>query len=382
MGTQPFEIPDDFRAFMKHVVEVLAQPEDKRFLDAEDALQHECGYGGRVDHGDQFRFCYITKDGLYKWELLLREPAIHNIADGLCIEVDGTRNELLRTKHRERTGTPLLIWGEYGDDALRVRDTRELILALDHLHTSTLESGPRLLRMWSPADDQVIAIMHGHMCAIYVVESLEGYATSVGDPARTDSFEIVDHDGGRMLVPWSDCVPWERARNALIRFMEAGDLGPEIMSEGRIPSMLLMMGDVDRKAALAARSEAPRELTRSSLPRMVTPVPEETQDEPTSPHGAEREAPPKGEALFAWARRLIDLLCSRELLELTAPNLNIEELSYQLGSLLQAHGSEAQHSLETADWLANEIGTVRGVKQLFATGGDLQIALRRSRAAV
>ena len=58
---------------------------------------------------------------------------------------------------------------------------------------------------------------------------------------------------------------------------------------------------------------------------------------------------------------------------------SLDEISYQLGGLLQAHGREAQHSIDTADWLANEIGAVRGVEKLFATGGDLQIALRRSR---
>ena len=35
-----------------------------------------------------------------------------------------------------------------------------------------------------------------------------------------------------------------------------------------------------------------------------------------------------------------------------------------------------------ADWLANEIGAVRGVHKLFATGGDLQIAIRRAREVI
>ena len=56
-------------------------------------------------------------------------------------------------------------------------------------------------------------------------------------------------------------------------------------------------------------------------------------------------------------------------------------MAYQLGSLLQAHAVEAEHSIESADWLAIEIGTVRGVRKLFATGGDLQVAMRRSRDA-
>jgi hypothetical protein len=83
------------------------------------------------------------------------------------------------------------------------------------------------------------------------------------------------------------------------------------------------------------------------------------------------------EELSAWARRLIELLFSRELIELG--QVSLDEVTYQLGGLLQAHGIEAEHSLETAEWLANEIGAVRGIDRIFATGGDLQIALRRSR---
>ena len=37
--------------------------------------------------------------------------------------------------------------------------------------------------------------------------------------------------------------------------------------------------------------------------------------------------------------------------------------------------------MDTAEWLANEITAIRGIHKLFATGGDLQIALRRSRDA-
>jgi hypothetical protein len=70
---------------------------------------------------------------------------------------------------------------------------------------------------------------------------------------------------------------------------------------------------------------------------------------------------------------------SRELVELGKANL--DEISYQLGGLLQAHGKEAQDSMDTAEWLANEITAIRGIDKLFATGGDLQIALRRSRDA-
>jgi len=221
-------------------------------------------------------------------------------------------------------------------------------------------------------------VVLGDLCALYVVESLEGYATSTGDPARTDSFEVPDHDDKPMAVPYADCVPWLTARPALWWFLEHGDLGPAVKTEGRIPSLLLMMGDVDRKAALAARGEPPRELTRSSLPRMAVPQVEEVfpADEVTNPIDL---LPLSTEDLSAWARRLVDLLSSRELIELGTGNL--DEITYQLGGLLQAHAVEAEDSIDTAEWLANEIGAVRGISKLFATGGDLQIALRRTREA-
>jgi len=373
---QLFDIPDDFRVFMKQVVAYLDVPNDDRFLDAEDALQHEVGYGGRIDHHDTYRFIYIAADSQHKWELVLREAAVRDIADGLVIEVEAERHELVRTKRRTLIGEPLMIWGEYGDDALNVHSHGELVTALDSLYESA-KAHPRMLRLWSAADDQVVAVVSGEQCALYVVESLDGYATSTGDQSLVESFEVSDHDGKPLAVPYADCIPWDRARNALLQFVDHGNLGPEIRVEGRIPSLLLMMGDIDRRAALGARVEPPRTLSRSSLPRMLTPIPGaiDAEGELTAP--VDVETPLGIEQLAAWARRLIELLDKRELIELGKANL--DEITYQLGSLLQAHGTEAQFSLDTADWLANEIGAVRGISKLFATGGDLQIALRRSR---
>jgi hypothetical protein len=41
----------------------------------------------------------------------------------------------VRATQRQPKGHPLLIWGEYGDDALVVRDRGELVAALEALHT-------------------------------------------------------------------------------------------------------------------------------------------------------------------------------------------------------------------------------------------------------
>lgn len=416
----PFLIPDDFRSFMRQVVRYLDEPtEEPKFLDAEDALQDETGYGGRVD-GGEYRFTYISSNGHHKWHVQVAEAAIRDIADGLLIEVMGERIDIVRTTSREPKGHPLLIWGEYGDDALVVRDRGELLHTLDALH-QLARTAPRLLRVWTATEDQIVAMLWRGDCALYVIESLDGYATSCGDSGRTDSFEVVDHDGRPSTVPYHDCVPWSVARNALLRFIERGELGPEVRTEGRIPTGLLMMGDANRAEALAARSEVPRTLAVTSIPRMLAPPP---VDPGPAPHPTPRPAPRQeatidepmfdsidggepaaresadtitlaadalllgaaplvagtalpAEDVAAWARRLLDVLYARELIELG--RVSLDEVTYQLGGLLQAHGAEAQHSLDTAEWLANEISAVRGIQKMFATPGDLQLALRRSR---
>jgi hypothetical protein len=94
--------------------------------------------------------------------------------------------------------------------------------------------------------------------------------------------------------------------------------------------------------------------------------------------------PPSATELVAWGHRLIDVLLAQGLVELgRGPGMpSPDEIAYHLSGLLQAHGDEAEYVLETADWLANELARIRGVAKLFATGGDLQIALRRSRSAI
>ena len=389
----PFLVPDDFRAFMRSVVDDLDAPGDARLVDAEDAFQDECGFGGRTDGG--FRFHYLTRDGVHRWIIPLAEHEIRAIADGLQIEAEAERSEVSRTHQREPKGDPLLIWGAYNDDALAVRSLDHLIAALETLRVHALDE-PRILRVWSPSDDQLVAAMWRDHCALYVIESVVGYATSTGDPLRTDAFEVLDHDGNPLIVPWADCVAWPAACRALVRFAAHGDLGPEIIVEGRIPSQLLMHGELDRQAVLAMRAVPAREPAGSSLPRL-TPLPQPVAV-PEPAGGDERAAIPEpvpeladvtapiervrlGVAeLTAWGRRLIQLLFARELIELDA-GPGIDEISYQLSGLLQAHGEEAEHSLETAEWLANEIGSIRGIRALFATGGDLQLALRRTRIA-
>jgi hypothetical protein len=385
-----FLVPDDFRAFMRVVVAYLDAPGSDKLLDAEDAFQGECGHGGRVDGATGYRFTYLTADGVHRWVITLDELEIRAIVDGLQIEAAGERSEVVRTGQRQPTGEPLLIWGAYNDDALIVHRLDDLVVALDTLRVYALDK-PRIFRMWSSSDDQLVAAVWRDACALYVIESVDGYATSTGDPQRTDSFEVLDHDGNPLIVPWADCVPWPVACRALIRFAGHGELGPELAVEGRIPSQLLMHGELDRQAVLAMRAEPAHEPRQSSLPRLVpasipaaidptsditTSTVHHLMTEPMAPLSREAMSVPE---LTAWGRRLIQTLFGQGLLEL-GPGPGIDEISYQLSGLLHAHGDEAEHALDTAEWLAHEIGSIRGIAKLFATGGDLQIALRRSRS--
>lgn len=372
-----FLVPDDFRAFVRSVVEYLDAPGADKLLDAEDAFQAPCGYGGRIDGKAAYRFIYLTVDGQHRWSMTLDEHELRAISDGLQIEAEGERFEVVRTRHRAPSGHALLIWGAYNDDALSVQRLDDLVAALDALRGYAADK-PRIVRLWSTTDDQLVAVMWRDVCALYVIESLEGYATSTGDPQRTDSFEVIDHDGNPLIVPWSDCVAWPAAYRALIRFAAHGELGPEIAVEGRIPSQLLMHGELDRDAVLAMRAEPARDPRSSSLPRL-TPLPVPAMVEPTTDVTAPVVIPALGPTeLTAWARRLIQTLFAQGLIEL-GDGPGLDEIAYQLSGHLHAHGDEAEHALETAEWLANEISSIRGVAKLFATGGDLQIALRRSR---
>lgn len=261
-------------------------------------------------------------------------------------ELDPPPDPPPRTPH----GEPLLVWGEYDDDALRVRSARDLAITLDGLHALGAIQ-PCTLRLWSAADEQCLAVLEANDCALYVVHG-EGYGTSVGDPARSGAFELVDRDVGALVVPWSQCVRWPVARAALLAFAERGQL-EGVTLDGSLPTQLLVLGDADREAELANRRAPPVDPAMSSLPRKA-------------PHGA-------------WAQRLLGSLVDLQLIELDLAIL--DAITARTTMLLLEHGDAAQESTEAAQVLANQLARLRGVGALFATGGDLQIALRRTQDA-
>ncbi len=344
--SQSFKIPDDFRAFMR---EVAAHMDfgDIGTAVGDDALQHECGRGGRVEgNASVYRFTYLAKDGHGRWEIELREQQIRDIAGGLLEEVEARR---IAEGTRTNRGDALLVWGEYDEDALRVRGLTDLGIALDAMQAvSVIE--PCLVRLWSTGDDQVVAALNGLDAALYVVASEHGYGRSVGDPTRDDSFEIVDHDVGTVPIPWADTIPWALARAGLLHFAEHGELGEQVILDGSMPTQFLMLGDFDRGAELASRRLPPADPALSSIPRKA-------------PHGE-------------WSKRLVKSLLDLQLIEIDMQI--VEAVIARIAILLLQHGDDALDSPDIANKLAKDVERVRGVGALFATGGDLQIAMRRT----
>jgi len=344
-------VSDELRAFMRAVVAKVDWADDRAALVGPEALRDECARGGLLANSDLFRFVYYARDGHGRWELDLREQQLRDIADGVVDELDARE---LDPNTRMTRGEALLVWGEFDDDALRVRSPSDLAIALDALHAVAL-ADPVALRLWSAADEQLLAAINGHECALYVVQG-DGYGTSVGDPTRAGAFEIAGGGGrevGTLSVAWSHCVPWRVARVALLEFAEKGSLGDAVILDGAIPTQLLVLGDFDRETELASRREPPADPALSSLPRKA-------------PHGS-------------WAERLLSALVELQLVELDTSIL--AAITARASILLVQHGDAALDEPDAATQLAKELARVRGVGALFATGGDLQIALRRTQDA-
>jgi hypothetical protein len=337
-------ISAEFRLFMRDVVAKIDWLDDRALLVGPEALVHECGRGGLLANSERFRFVYIARDGHGLWSVELVENQVRDIASGRLDEVEARQLDPTRGGH----GESLLVWGPYDDDALRARSPVELSIALEALRAIGFIE-PLLARLWSTTDEQLLCALNGDDCALYVVAGYD-YGTSMGDPTRTGTFELAGHDVGNLAVPWSHCVPWRVARDAILSFAETGTLGEHVGLDGSLPTNLLVLGDFDRETALAARRRPTTDAACSSLPRK-------------SPYGG-------------WADRLLGSLVDLQLAEL---DTSIREaIVANTAILLIQYGDEALDSVESAHQLARELGRQRGVTVLSATGGDLQIALRRT----
>ncbi|MCX5741152.1 MAG: hypothetical protein NT062_01495 [Proteobacteria bacterium] len=276
-------------------------------------------------------------------------------------EVDGERDDVVRTTRRTNRGFPLCVWGEARADAFRIRRPHELTDVLDLFHLIASDE-PQMIRIWSAGDDQVVAIVWRDDCALYVVESVGGYGSSAGDPARLGGFDAQDHGGSPITVAWADCIDWSVARSALIHFVEHGEVGGDVELTGSIPSGFLMLGDYDRTSIIGARGEPTPVFAETSLHRMVPTT------RPTHLDLGLEDT---------WAERVIAGLSSMGFVDVYGP-LRATVIE-QLAGLLDAYGEDAIARISTADWLANELVCMRGVMRFDATGGDLQVALHHAR---
>ena len=337
MPSSSFTVPDDFRAFMREVAAKLDWGDDSAH-----ELQHDCGRGVRERGG--YRFTYFAKDGHGRWEIVLHEQQIRDVAAGILTDVEA--NEL-DPSTRTMRGEPLLVWGEYDEDALRVRSLTDLGIALDGLHASA-NTVPCAVRLWSAADDQAVAVIHGDDCAIYIVACAEGYGTSVAtDPP--------------------------------------GQLRARRSRRGRARRAVERLRAVARRAHRADPVCRARRARRRRDPRR--PHPEPAADvrrlrargrarESAAADARAREVEPAAQvAVLERAERLLGSLVELHLIEI---DMSIRDaITARSSLLLQQLGSDAQEDLAAAQQLAKELAKLRGVGALFATAGDLQIALRR-----
>src|SRR5258706_6950706 len=222
---QRLSVTEELRAFMRDVAAKVDGAADGAGLCGPEAVVTECAKGGRVEGTDVYRFTYYARDGHGRFMLDLREQQIRDIAAGHLDEVDALEHD---PDTRVPRGQALLVWGEFDPDALAVRSERELGITLDGLQAIG-SIDPILIRLWGTADEQVVCVLNGAECALYVVRGTHGYGTSIGDSARNGTFELMDHDVGEVSIPWSVCLSWRVVRPALIRVAERGELGDEVL---------------------------------------------------------------------------------------------------------------------------------------------------------
>ena len=191
--SQSFKIPDDFRAFMREVAAKVDFGEIGTAV-GENALEHECGRGGRIEHGSStYRFTYLAKTVTVAGRSSCASSRFATSRAGSSMRSKRCSWPKARARNR---GDALIVWGEYDEDALRIRSLTDLAIALDAMQACEHVSEPCSSGCGAPRDQQCVAALNGLDCALYVVASEEGYGRSVGDPTRNDTFAVVDHDVG------------------------------------------------------------------------------------------------------------------------------------------------------------------------------------------
>jgi hypothetical protein len=254
-AVEPLTITDSIRELMSAVVERLDSSDEDAFLDADDAVQIEGAYGGRVG-ANRFSFVYLP-DRTTTWTFELSEPQVRDVADGHYETVPAERQQQAPEAPREESGEALLVWGDGARDAMLLRSREEARRALTALRAS-VGATPAWFRLWSRRDDLLFGVVTREEWCVQAVWPNRGYASSQGDDAQSETFEGPTIRGGKRQIPWSQCVDWRLALEAAAEFAASGTLGdlprreridPDVMirAKGGRPS--------ERRAAVAAALE-------------------------------------------------------------------------------------------------------------------------------
>jgi hypothetical protein len=244
---------------MAEVVDRLDSADEDAFLDADDAVQVDDAWGGRVGD-DQFRFVYRPDDAT-RWAITLRERQVRDVATGhLEVVLAELETDAISERQPER-GDPLLVWGDGPLDGLSVRETEHARVVLVALAASA-EEAPRWFRLWSRRDDMMFGVITAGECSLQIVWSGGGYATSRGNDEQTESFVAPDGEGGVTQVSWSECIEWRLALQGALEFASKGTLSSKrtlaaLPLKKQVRADLIVRALGGRSRELALRSAAP-----------------------------------------------------------------------------------------------------------------------------
>lgn len=258
------QVTESLRQLMAEVVTRLDSTDEDVFLDADDAVQVDDAYGGRVKRGS-FRFVYLPDDAT-RWVITLRERQVRDVADGHLQVVSAERETAARPERAPECGDPLLVWGDGPAEALAVRDPEHVRVVLAALAAGATRT-PRWFRLWSRRDDLMFGVITVGECRLQIVWSDGRYATSRGTDEQTETFEAPNAKGGLTKISWAECIDWRIALQAALEFTSTGNLGDLPVKEEVWPDVVVRAAGGRAKELASRPTPPPTDPATSSLPR-------------------------------------------------------------------------------------------------------------------
>jgi hypothetical protein len=259
---EPLSVDDPVRELMSEVVARLDSSDEDAFLDADDAVQVECAYGGRIGP-DRFSFVYLP-DRTTTWTFELSERQVRDVASGFYGTIPAIRRERAAAEERRaESGHALLLWGDGPRDGVLLQGGEDARHALTALRAS-VAGQPLWFRLWSRRDELLFGVVTRDEWCLQAVWPGQGYASSQGDDAQTETFEGPTIKGGKRPIPWSHCVDWRIALEAAVEFARSGALG-DLPRRSRIDPDVLIHATRGRARDWKGPSPVPASLEASSL---------------------------------------------------------------------------------------------------------------------